>query len=205
MNTRYLTGFVVAAAMAAAAPAFAADLSYPAPAYAQPAYAAPFTWSGFYVGANGGYGWGNVDHGGKPDGGIVGGQLGFNWQGASPIVLGFETDLQYSAMESGPYSLDYFGTARLRAGYAINQLLIYGTGGLAYGGGEYKLGGLSSDKSHIGWALGAGAEYAINQNWSVKGEYLRIDLSSETYSSVEGPQDIGVTGNLLRAGVNYRF
>ncbi|MBS7540631.1 outer membrane protein [Ancylobacter lacus] len=204
MNRRLIAG--LAFVLAAAAPAGAADLSYPPQGGYAPAAYAPFTWSGFYLGANAGYGWGDADFAGSSvDGGLIGAQAGFNWQGNSPIVLGFETDIQYSGMEGGNFSLDYFGTARLRAGYAINQMLVYGTGGLAYGGGSYTESGLSDDQTHIGWALGAGLEYAFTPNWSAKAEYLYLDLGKENYLTVNGLRDVGVNENLLRAGVNYRF
>ena len=73
---------LMAAAMAT--PSLAADL--PRPAYKAPVFVAPFSWSGFYVGINGGYGWGTarleqrrcVSHSVKPNGGLVGGTLGYN-------------------------------------------------------------------------------------------------------------------------------
>src|SRR5262245_45379435 len=80
-----------------------------------PVYSAPFSWSGFYVGINGGGGWtteservhytnlfnGNTDtiHGAKADGGFGGGQIGYNWQVDRSIVLGIEADIQGSGIE----------------------------------------------------------------------------------------------------------
>lgn len=202
MKKNLLAGLAVAALMVS--PAAAADLAYPAPATA---YAPPpvFTWTGFYIGANAGYGWGDADYSSTIDGFLGGLQAGYNWQGAGPLVLGVETDIQLSNVKSQNYSLDYFGTLRARLGFAVDQFLIYGTGGLAYGRGSYEVLGLTSDKSHIGWTVGGGAEYAIDNNWSVKGEYLYVDLGSETYRSFFGPRSVGVTTNVVRAGVNYRF
>ena len=97
------------------------------------------------------------------------------------------------------------GTARLRAGYAIDRLLIYGTGGLAWA--NYKLydnnGAVEVTKNttRAGWTLGAGAEYAIAQNISVKGEYLYAD-----YGRVNvGDSRQSLTDHLVRVGVNYKF
>ena len=195
----------LALAVAVAAPASAADLSYPAPA----AYAAPvpvFTWTGFYLGANAGYGWGEADFSDDTNGFLGGIQAGYNWQFAgSPLVVGIETDLQATNIESPTFSLDYFGTVRARLGWAVDQFLIYGTGGFAYGRGNYEVAGLSNKQTNTGWTIGAGGEYAFSPNWSVKAEYLYVDLGTETYDTVAGPLDIGTTANILRLGVNYKF
>lgn len=91
---------LMAAAMAT--PSLAADL--PGPAYA-PDFIAPFSWSGFYVGINGGYGWGTSDWTSavasdavKPKGGLIGGTLGYNMQTGN-WVWGLETDLDYSTID----------------------------------------------------------------------------------------------------------
>ncbi|CAA0095464.1 Uncharacterised protein [Starkeya nomas] len=204
MKKNILAGLGMAALLAA--PAAAADLGYRAPA-APAAYApAPvFTWTGFYIGANAGYGWGEADFSPDIDGFIGGLQAGYNWQGAGPLVLGVETDIQYADVSSSVFTLDYFGTLRARLGFAVDQFLLYGTGGLAYGRGTYEVIGLSNDKNHIGWTVGAGAEYAIDNNWSVKGEYLYVDLGEENYATFGGRRDVGMTTNIVRAGVNYRF
>src|SRR5450759_2373628 len=98
--------------------AAAADISRRAPA---PMYSpAPvFSWTGFYVGANAGYGWASTDSGLSDMNGFVGGgQIGYNWQGASPLVLGIEADFQGTGQRStntvGAFSLEqklpWFGT-----------------------------------------------------------------------------------------------
>ncbi|MBS9478605.1 outer membrane protein [Ancylobacter radicis] len=204
MYSKILAGAALAAALAASPLAMAADLAYPAPA----AYAAPapvFTWTGFYIGANAGYGWGEADWSDDTNGFLGGIQAGYNWQLGNGFVLGLETDLQATNIESPTYQLDYFGTIRARAGFAFDQALIYGTGGFAYGRGTYELGGLSNDQTQTGWTIGAGGEYAFAPNWTVKAEYLYLDLGKETYDTVGGPIDIGTTANILRAGVNYKF
>jgi outer membrane immunogenic protein len=133
------------------------------PGNPRPAYA-PFSWTGFYVGANGGYG-DNFDRndnfivsnnlgfsattrGVQPEGGFGGGQLGYNWQ-QGPLLLGVEADLQGADVSAGfsghlldasgdllnaHQSFDYFGTVRGRVGFAFYHGLIYATGGFAYGG-----------------------------------------------------------------------
>jgi outer membrane immunogenic protein len=125
---------------------------------------APFSWTGFYIGANGGYG-DNFDRndnfilsnnlgftattrGVQPEGGFGGGQLGYNWQQGS-LLLGVEADLQGADVSAGfagrpidaggdllnaHQNFDYFGTVRGRVGFAFYRGLIYVTGGFAYGG-----------------------------------------------------------------------
>ncbi|QIB32754.1 outer membrane protein [Ancylobacter pratisalsi] len=203
MNRSILAGLGLAALISA--PAAAADLGYPAPEPVAYAAAMPFTWTGFYLGANAGYGWGTADWSPDTDGFVGGIQAGYNWQGSGPLVLGFEADLQYSNVESSVFTLDYFGTLRARAGFAVDQFLIYGTGGFAYGGGTYEVGGLSDDKTHTGWTLGFGGEYAVSNNVTLRAEYLYLDMGSETYNTISGPLDVGLTTNMLRAGVNYKF
>jgi len=203
MKRNLLAGLGLAALIAA--PATAADLSYPAPVQQSYMAAPVFTWTGFYLGANAGYGWGTADWSPDTDGFVGGIQGGYNWQGAGPLVIGVEADLQYSNLSSSVFELDYFGTVRARLGVALDQFLIYGTGGLAYGKGTYELAGLSNDNTHTGWAFGAGAEYAVAPNITLRGEYMYLDMGSETYQSINGPLEVGLTANILRAGVNYKF
>lgn len=186
-----------------AAPAAAADMSgrYPAP-YVQPVPV--FTWTGFYVGANAGYGWGSSTF--DNPGGFIGGfQAGYNFQFASPFVLGIEADLSFTGMSAGSYSLDYLGTVRARLGYSFDRFLVYGTGGFAYGQGSADFFSLSSSATQTGWTLGVGAEAAIDRNWSMRAEYLYVDLGSTTFPTFVGPVATGLDANILRAGVNYRF
>lgn len=159
---------------------------------------------------------------------IGGGQIGYNYQLDPHWVVGAEADLQYAGLDSKKTfigdqnipvtvktQLDWFGTARLRAGYAFDNVLIYGTGGLAYGRVKSKVSAgtsvLSGSETKFGWALGAGAEYALTQNWTVRAEYLYVDLGkAETVkqavsniAQVTAKADVSV--HTVRAGVNYKF
>jgi outer membrane immunogenic protein len=202
--------FVFAAALAcAAAPAIAADIpryGAPAPYTTQPP-AVAYTWSDPYVGANLGYQWASVGNLPNNPDGIAGGvQAGYNWQ-SGQLVLGGEADLQGSAAEEtfAPYKFSnpWFGTVRGRAGFALNNILLYATAGLAYGGGRLTFAGLSEEQTHVGWTGGGGIELGLTPNWSAKAEYLFIELSDKTYvlSGTTG----GIDAHLLRFGVNYRF
>jgi outer membrane immunogenic protein len=168
------------------------------------------------------------------DGFLIGGTLGYNYQ-IGNIVVGLEGDLSYIdigkrvSTSSGPLvttlsqDMTYFGTVRGRLGYAFDRVLIYATGGLAFADTESAttitgLGaqwtGKKSD-TKFGWTAGAGVEYAITNNWSAKLEYLYYDLGKTDYASpqIAGPVIAGVSGvtkaeyrgNLVRAGLNYRF
>jgi outer membrane immunogenic protein len=157
----------------------------------------------------------------EKNGGFGGGQIGYNWQGALGLghnwVLGVEADIQggdirgsgsasataidiasNTHISSNAYrnsGLDWFGTVRGRAGYAVDNALIYATGGLAYGGVSGKASttlaqaipgffpgastfAVDTGATHAGYSAGAGLEYAFGPRWSVKAEYQYIDLGS---------------------------
>jgi outer membrane immunogenic protein len=122
-------------------------------------------------------------------------------------VLGLEADLQGSGANDTfaafKFSNPWFGTVRGRAGYAMNNVLFYGTGGFAYGGGRVEIGPFTESQTHIGWTVGAGLEVGLTPNWSAKAEYLYIRLQNEPYS-LTGINH-GFQSNVFRLGVNYRF
>lgn len=196
----------LAAGLAMFGPALAADIGRgPSPYYA-PTPAA-YNWRGFYAGLNAGYEWGTITNSGaEPSGLFGGGQLGYNWQSGA-IVLGAETDIQGSGADDTfapwKFSNPWFGTLRGRAGFALNNILIYATGGLAYGGVTAEIGGLDEDKMHIGWTGGLGMEVGFTPNWSAKVEYLYMDLNDRHYT-ITGANN-GYEASMLRFGVNYHF
>jgi outer membrane immunogenic protein len=202
-------GLAIAAVFAAPMAASAADLG-PAPSYKAPAYVAPSyaTWSGFYVGVNAGYGFGKADAAGAnvdPSGFLAGGTIGYNLQ-TGVWVWGLEGDFDYSAMKDSKAGVEvkspWFATARGRIGYAgWGNLMPYITGGAAFANLKATAAGVSDNATRVGWTAGAGLEYAMWSNWSVKVEYLYADLG--TYS-LNGT-DVDYTTNIVRAGLNYRF
>jgi outer membrane immunogenic protein len=198
-----------AAMLAIAAPASAADVATRAPVYKA---AAPlFNWTGFYVGGHGGYGWGETENL-RPNGWFGGGQLGYNWQYAPNWVLGIETDISggnLSDTNAGGVPLvnskiDTFGTGRGRLGYTVDRVMVYGTGGLAWARDRATDGLLQDDKTHVGWAAGAGLEYAFAPNWSTKLEWLYADYGGKTYA-LTAPTRVEPIDNTVKLGVNYRF
>jgi outer membrane immunogenic protein len=199
------------------ASASAADIQRAMPAKA-PVYVAPiYNWTGFYVGINGGGGWGHSDFSApftgssNMSGGLVGGTFGYNWQ-MNQVVLGLETDIDWSNIRGSSacgfgFSCEtkntWLGTFRGRLGYAADRFMPYVTGGLAYGGVKTSVAGFGdSSTSKAGWALGGGVEFAIAGPWTAKVEYLYVDLGRT--SSVLG-SDASFRTNIVRAGLNYRF
>ncbi|BAT61025.1 OmpA-like transmembrane domain protein [Variibacter gotjawalensis] len=195
-----------------AAPAVAADLGRPI--YKAPvAVAAPYMlWNGFYIGANAGYSWGRDRVGGgraDTDGFSGGGQIGYNWQFSPNWVFGIEADLQGSNIESDVALLNtnvhMWGTVRGRLGYAWNNVLLYGTGGFAYGRNELTGFGVSQSKTHTGYTFGGGLEYAFAPQWSAKVEYLYVDLGREFYDAPAFQTNVRSDFHTVRLGINYRF
>jgi outer membrane immunogenic protein len=189
-------------------PAIAADVQRtPVSALTAPrAVTSPY-WSGAYAGVNLGYLWGTVDNlRPAPQGAAGGAQLGYNWR-TGPVVLGGEADIQASDAQDtfAPYKFSnpWFGTVRGRGGYAFDNLLVYATAGLAYGGGRLEIAGLAESKTHLGWTAGGGIEVGLTPTWSAKAEYLFIGLSDRTY--VLSGISSGIDSHLVRFGVNRRF
>ena len=167
-----------------------------------------YCWMGPYLGGNLGYAWGSVDNNPTSPAGFAGGvQAGYNWQMGSPWVFGIEGDLQASAADDTfapwKFSNPWFGTVRGRVGYAVDNVLFYGTAGLAFGEVTGETFGLSESHTDAGWTAGVGAEFGFAPHWSAKAEYLYIDLS-DTRFSITGMSN-GYQFGLVRAGVNYRF
>src|SRR5271166_1808362 len=277
MKNRWLTGAAAAAlTVAGALSAQAADLptrkEAPAPVFVPP----PFTWTGFYIGANAGGIWSSGSRNatlfapgqdvflsgyfpggiGNNQGGFIGGgQAGYNWQ-TGAWVFGVETDFDGTSLgktfnyASTPFAgggvpvgllgdslyvhakanLDWLGTTRGRVGFVAtpdNRLMVYGTGGVAYGGGSSSFsvydatggafwsGNPGSDK--VGWTVGGGVEYAITNNITIKGEYLYVDLGSRNITTVGNlaastlfpgtyaTAKINYDASIFRVGANYKF
>lgn len=169
----------------------------------------------------------NLEHFHSPaDGFTGGGQIGFNYR-MGHVVLGIEADFNYlnssrsvtspSGAVTASSNNGYIGTLRPRLGLAMGPWLLYGTGGLAYGTIDSTITGtggntLSATESgwRTGWVAGAGVEYALDRNWSIRTEFLHTDLGS---TSVSGVALDGNTytwnehfrDNSIRFGINYRF
>lgn len=195
----------LAASMLLANAATAADLL----PYAGTTPSSAYYWQGPYVGANLGYQWGSVGRSPTEPSGVAGGaQAGYNWQ-FGRFVFGAETDLQFSDADDvfapWKFSNPWFGTLRGRAGVALNNVMFYGTVGLAYGAltAQSTLTGVSESNTSLGWSGGLGLEVALVGRWTARAEYLYVDLGARPYSITGTSHDI--ESSLLRLGVNYRF
>lgn len=208
--------FVAIAGLFSTSTAFAADLGIvqqSAPA----AYTSAYDWTGFYAGANAGYGWAEIENSGvtfDDINGVFGGvQVGYNYDFGG-FVLGLEGDIQLSDISysetlggvSAEVGIDYFGTVRARAGLAVDRFLPYVTAGVAWarGSGSTSAGGVSAkvEDNFVGWTVGGGVEYAVTDKISIKGEYLYTDFGTADFDT---GFDIGLTSHVVRAGVNFKF
>ena len=179
--------------------------------------------------------------GANHEGYFGGGQIGYNWQSRN-WVFGIETDIQGAdigrassitfgggggivpSVSTGRDHLDWFGTLRGRVGLAAQNLLFYGTGGLAYGGVQTSATNIftpgtsgtflgSTSGTQAGWVAGAGIEWGFAPKWTLKGEYLHIDLGSSTVNVLDPVNFPGAFAayrfhhelDTLRVGINYRF
>ena len=213
--------------------AFSADLA-PAPVEPVAPVVLPFSWTGFYAGANVGYAFGGRDTVGIHDPdflgdigkltgkGFLGGlQAGYNYQ-FDNIVVGIETDFQGAQIKDTVHGvvagapgrarsdIKWYGTLRPRIGYAYDRFLIYATGGLAYGNIDYKLSydgaSFSDSNTKVGWTAGAGLEYAFTDNLSGRIEYQYVNFGSYTVrGSVTLHSMASLDFHAVRLGVNYKF
>jgi outer membrane immunogenic protein len=166
-----------------------------------------YSWAGPYLGGNLGYGWGSVANNPTKPSGFAGGiQAGYNWQNG-PWVFGVEGDIQANGAEETfapwKFSNPWFGTLRGRVGYALGNVMFYGTGGLAFGELRATTFVVSESHTNAGWTAGVGAEMGFAPNWSAKVEYLYVDLSNTNFV-ITGASN-GYRFGLIRAGVNYHF
>ena len=238
MKSILRSGVAAAALLTVSLAAQVADLpmapSYPAPA--RVVVQQVYNWTGFYVGVNGGGAWGNQDPlniitnrfdslSTGISGGLFGGTVGAQMQMAH-VVMGLEADLDWASITgtsainptvgggvplgtfNAKTSIDWESTVRARVGYASDNWLVYGTGGLALLGAKTTLttpGGVAvctgvlpnctGTDRQAGLALGGGLEYGFTQSLSAKLEYLYISAVSLNVSH----------NNEIRAGLNYRF
>jgi outer membrane immunogenic protein len=223
---------------AAASAASAADMPVKAPLRAAPV----FNWNGFYAGGNVGYGWGTynsvtTDTTGavvgtgsvNPSGWLGGAQIGYNWMFANSWLLGVEgdfsvanlNDVQNTPVATGGSRGDWFATARGRLGYAVNNWLVYGTGGAAWlhevnhrtVAPALPAAGETASPALIlnGWTLGGGVEVGVTSNWTARLEYLYMNFPSGsfdfTYSVPVATRHVAVSmnTNVVRLGINYLF
>ncbi|MPZ36661.1 MAG: outer membrane beta-barrel protein [Rhizobiales bacterium] len=216
-----------------AGPALAADM----PVYKAPPPPPPmvYNWTGFYIGAHVGGGFGTKDwfDNGDPlgshdtNGFIAGGQIGFNWQSPSNWVLGLEADISWADL-TGDHTdifgqkfsskVEWLGTVTGRLGYAFDRVLVYAKGGFAFAHDKFDFARISDpsrvasgDTTRTGWTVGGGIEVALGGNWSAKGEYQYLNFGSDSVdltfpdNNFTFPLDIDQEIHVVKFGINYRF
>ena len=212
---------LAAALLLSSTSAFAADaIVYNEPA---PVVADTFSWTGGYVGVNAGYAGGknklNVYDGisakDNTNGFLGGIQAGYNWQ-FDQMIVGLETDIQGAGLKSdvevsglggAEAKINWFGTTRARLGYTpVDRFMVYATGGVAYGKIKASYGDFSQSDTKVGYTVGAGAEYALTNNVTLKSEYLYTDLGKLKLDAGAGNfGEVKAPFHTVRVGVNYKF
>jgi outer membrane immunogenic protein len=170
-----------------------------------------------------------------------GGELGCNYQWSSWLVVGIEGDIQAAQLSHGnagavtvpslqpfteTFTSHWFSTIRGRAGVAYGDWLFFGTAGVAFVDATYTdmmsfpvsgtVNSISGSSTATGWTAGGGIEWAFAPHWSIKGEFLHIDVSGVTYTSANSAPTTfpastiahvhgDLTENVGRIGINYRF
>lgn len=237
---------VALVALAAFDVANAADLTPRTPTYKAPLAEPAVSWTGFYVGANGGGAWGRrcwtfvgtvpavglpapLDEGcHDPSGGILGGQLGYNWQ-TGLIVFGLEAQGDWANLQGRNVSLlpappfppstnhtrvDSLGLFTGRLGFAWGSTLLYAKGGAAVVHDKYDfaLNGVVAppvfaSATRWGGSIGGGIEYKFTQNWSGGVEYNYVGLATSRLTFPSQPLnaivDINKDLHVVTARINY--
>jgi outer membrane immunogenic protein len=198
--------------------ASAADLAA-RPYTKAPPLSPAINWSGFYIGAMGGYAFDSEN-----GGGFGGGTIGYNWQFPnSQFVFGIEVDAAGASIKDSQTGfigvlpitaedkIDALGSVTGRVGVAANAALFYAKGGYAWANNKLSVsvpGVVVASDSHIhsGYTIGGGIEYMFAPNWSAKAEYMFTHLESQTYTLGAFAFDSGTAEfSSIKVGVNYHF
>jgi outer membrane immunogenic protein len=213
MKKLLLAGAAMLSLMTAASAADLAARPYTKAPPLSPAY----NWSGFYIGAMGGYAFDSEN-----GGGFGGGTIGYNWQApGSQFVFGIEIDAAGASIKdslSGVIlgvpttvedKVEALGSVTGRVGVAANAALFYAKGGYAWANNKLSVSGIvngSDSHVHSGYTVGGGIEYMFAPNWSAKAEYMFTHLGSENYNVAGIGFDSGTAEfSSVKVGINYHF
>lgn len=165
-------------------------------------------WNGAYVGFGTGFGAGNLE-------GAFGALLfGANFQVNRRFIIGLDGDVSFGNLNGSlscasdvcNFQDRWLGTARTRIGYSLGNVLLYGSGGLAVGNlSTSGIVGGSVDTTRVGYAVGAGIEVSVSRNWSLRADYLHIDLGNASCLGLCNSASFRATTELARIGLVYRF
>jgi len=188
----------------------------------RPAYNSIYTWTGFYLGINGGGGWGRSQWDAVDtfdlSGGLIGGTVGYNWQ-FGQAVIGAEGDIDWSGIKGTTTTVlcpggcetrnKWLATASGRVGVSFDRFLPYFTGGLSLGDINANRPGFPGGSiSNAGWTVGAGLEVGLVSNVSLKAEYLYVDLGNFNCGlncGLAPGGNVSFTTSVFRGGANVRF
>lgn len=165
-------------------------------------------------------------------------QAGYNYQFANNVVLGVDGDIAYTGLSGGgDYHYrgvgvmgigDWVGnlrlrsdwqiSARLKVGYAFDNILLYAAGGLAFANGKLQDSGMFVDLNgrsilygsntsnlHVGWTIGVGAEYAISTSWRARTEARYSDFQRKQYQTLNGPVGVSWNQTTIVFGLVHHF
>ncbi|MBP1848984.1 outer membrane protein [Rhizobium halophytocola] len=210
MNTKILLG-TAAILLTASTTSFAADVVMEAPPAPPVAVEAPatFSWAGAYVGAEGGYGWGDGDvdgfGSGDFDGGRLGGFVGYNFDVGSNVILGVEGNLDYDwnsdSVAGADFETGLNGGIRGRVGYAVDRALLFAAGGWTATDAKLDTGAGEDSKMMNGWTIGGGVDYAFTDNMFGRVEYRYNDYGDKDI----GGTNVDFTQHVVNVGLGVKF
>lgn len=205
----------------------AADLGIPASPMAPPPPAVGFSWTGLYLGLNGGYDWSSSHWQSSsavfanPSGGgvLVGGQIGYNYEFPNAVVVGIEGMLDWtnlngtgpwSTIDTANYQSTYLGAVRGRLGYAFGSALLFAEGGAGFANFNNQTVPCCTgfNFSAVGWTVGGGVEYALSHHWTVRAQYDYYNFGSQTASAGaldSVPTTVSPIEQTATVAINYKF
>jgi outer membrane immunogenic protein len=223
---------IAALAAIATAPSWAADMPLKGPPIMAPP---PFSWSGFYFGAHGGYLWGHTrvaedgivtEPNARTNGGVAGLLAGFNWQMGTTVV-GFEADggwtrahgngLRQTVFElPNEYKLNWTAHFRGRLGYASGDWLFFLAGGLAVADFRFEQGAtiiiinpipsnVVAGQVFTGGTIGVGMERAFTPNLLGRIEYLHDEFGRKTYVMGSESYTVRLSGDTVRGALAWKL
>ena len=203
--------------LAAQQPALAADLYAPRQPYPELRTFDATPWTGGYIGLSLGRSWGSTridTNSGNftldSNGGQIGGYAGYTWQ-SGRFVIGGEVELDGGNLRGSNVNvsqdLNWMASVRGRAGFLLAPpLYVYGLAGVAWANMDVTANGFTRGQDFTGFQVGAGAEYKLHQNWSLRLDYIYTGLGSERRDfPTGGSRHVEPDFSTVRGGLSFRF
>jgi outer membrane immunogenic protein len=172
-----------------------------------------------------------------PTGAVIGGEIGCDYQFASNLVIGIEGTASGSTMKGSKIislvdsppdvalvqaNNDFLASVTGRIGYAFDNVLLYGRGGLAVAGDKYNVSGgtvagsgvpfsFQGADNRYGWVAGGGVDWAFSRHWSMNVEYDYYHFGSgnilmtDSFSNLTGVVDVKQTVQVVKVGFNFHI